>query len=327
MTKSAKLALGPHEPVTRSVPLASWIGGKRLLARRLCALIAATPHAAYCEPFVGMGGVFLRRKCAPRVEVINDLSGDVVNLFRVVQRWPQLLHGELDWWPAMRAEFYRIKTSGDEGLLDIERAAKFLYLQTLAFGGKVVDRTLGTSPLQPRNFDRRRIWSRVERLHNRLAGVIIENLDWAAVIDRYDRPSTLFYLDPPYWENECDYGPGMFCRADFQRLANRLRTISGHFILSVSDRPEIRSMFAWASITGVSTSYSLNKKARKEVTELIITGGAGSACVQRTKISEPHIPTQRAAVSLSRRTLNQSRIVATKGPLGGCALCAMRIMP
>jgi len=280
MNARSKTVFAPTERVASSVPLASWIGGKRLLSRRICALLAMTPHNAYCEPFVGMGGVFLRRAVAPPVEVINDLSGDVVNLFRVVQRWPQLLTGELGWWPAMRAEFDRIRTSRDDGLLDIERAARFLYLQTLSFGGKVVGRSFGAGPSQPRNFHDRRVRRRIERLHERLAGVVIENLGWANFLDRYDRSGTLFYLDPPYWESECDYGAGIFSREDFYRISEILKSIKGRFLMSINDRPEIRDMFSWANIRLVQTSYSLSRNGvRKGVGELLVARGVdlGSA--------------------------------------------------
>ena len=86
-------------PVAPAEPAAAWIGGKRHLAQRICRILAATPHDAYAEPFVGMGGVFLRRAVRPRVEVINDVSGDVVTLFRVLQRHPEALLRELRWPP------------------------------------------------------------------------------------------------------------------------------------------------------------------------------------------------------------------------------------
>jgi hypothetical protein len=54
---------------------AGYIGGKRNLSRRICAIIEATPHTSYAEPFVGMGGIFLRRARRPRAEAINDISG------------------------------------------------------------------------------------------------------------------------------------------------------------------------------------------------------------------------------------------------------------
>lgn len=257
MTGPRDLLYVDQRPVTPCDPAAAWIGGKRHLARRICASLAASPHDAYCEPFIGMGGVFLRRRVRPPVEVINDLSGDVVTLFRVLQRFPDVLIKELRWKPAMRTEFDRLREARDIDLLDIERAARFLYLQTLAFGGKADGRSFGTATRQPHNFDLRRIEARLRRLHDRLQGIVIENLDWLAFISRYDRPGTLFYLDPPYWGSEGDYGSGMFVRGDFQRMADKLQGIEGKFLLSINDRPEIREMFAWAEMEAVQTTYSI----------------------------------------------------------------------
>lgn len=257
MNCSRNVLIVDQRPITPCEPPTAWLGGKRHLARRICSVLAATPHDAYCEPFIGMGGVFLRRRVRPAVEVINDLSGDVVTLFRVAQRFPDALIRELAWRPAARAEFERIRETPDGDLLDIERAARFLYLQTLGFGGKVAGRSFGVSPTSPHNFDLVKIEPRLRQLHDRMAGVVIENLDWGAFITRYDRPSTLFYLDPPYWGGEGDYGAGMFARDDFQRMADKLQGIAGQFLLSINDRPEIREMFAWAEIEAVKTTYSV----------------------------------------------------------------------
>ncbi|WP_240621492.1 DNA adenine methylase [Caulobacter zeae] len=244
-------------PVVPAEPAAAWIGGKRHLAKRICQILAATPHEAYCEPFTGMGGVFLRRAVRPGVEVINDVSGDVVNLFRVLRAHPAALLRELRWRPAMRLEFDRLKAATAHDLTDIERAARFLYLQTLAFGGKVKGRSFGVDPIKPHNFDLRRLEPRLQRIHDRLAGVVIENLDWSEFIPRYDRRGTLFYLDPPYWGSEDDYGNELFSRADFQRLADVLVGIQGKFLLSINDVREMRTAFAWAEIEAVDTVYSV----------------------------------------------------------------------
>ena len=57
-------------------PLAGYVGGKKQLARTIITRIGAIEHDLYAEPFVGMGGVFLRRPSRPKVEAINDASQD-----------------------------------------------------------------------------------------------------------------------------------------------------------------------------------------------------------------------------------------------------------
>ena len=202
------------QPVAPTDPAAPWIGGKRHLARRICRILAGTPHDAYAEPFVGMGGVFLRRAQRPRVEVINDVSGDVVTLFRVLQRHPEALLRELRWPTAMRVEFDRLKGARIQDLTDIERAARFLYLQRLAYAGKVHGRNFGVDPTQGQSLLEPGAPGAAPgaRCTRALAGVVIEHLDWSEFLERYDRRGTLFYLDPPYWGSEDDYGTGLFGR-------------------------------------------------------------------------------------------------------------------
>ena len=259
-------------PTSPAEPPAPWIGGKRHLAQRICRILAATPHDAYAEPFVGMGGVFLRRAQRPRVEVINDVSGDVVTLFRILQRHPEALLRELRWRPAMRVEFDRLRGARIQDLTDIERAARFLYLQRLAYAGKVAGRTFGVDPTAPHTFDLTRLAPRLERIHARLAGVVIEHLDWSEFLPRYDRLGTLFYLDPPYWGSEGDYGSGLFARADFERLAAALQALQGRFLVSINDVPETRTAFAWADVLAVETRYSIGALDRGAAAAELLVG-------------------------------------------------------
>ena len=97
--------LTPCRPVA---PVAAYLGGKRNLAQLLIERIGAVPHQAYVEPFVGMGGVFLRRPFRAKAEVINDLSTDVATLFRILQRHYQALMDMLRWQLTSRAEFERL---------------------------------------------------------------------------------------------------------------------------------------------------------------------------------------------------------------------------
>ena len=161
-----------------------------MLAKTLAERIAAIPHTTNAEPFVGMGGVFLRREVAVRVEVINDASRDVITLFRVLQRHYQAFTDMLRWQMASRSEFERLLQIDPDTLTDLERAARFLYLQKLAFGGKVVGRSFGMATDQPSRFDVRKLGPLLEACHERLAGVWIECLPWQHFIERWDRPAT-----------------------------------------------------------------------------------------------------------------------------------------
>ena len=129
-------------------------------------------------------------------------------------------------------------------LTDLERAARFLYLQKTAFGGKVTGQSFGVTKDGGARFNLTRLAPLLEEVHERMAGVVIECLGWAEFLDRWDRKGMLFYLDPPYWNGETDYGKGVFSRADFAALAKRLRRLKGRFILSINDLPEVREGFS-----------------------------------------------------------------------------------
>ena len=253
-------------------PVAPYIGGKRNLAKRVIERIEAIPHLLYAEPFVGMGGVFLRRPIRAKIEVINDRSGDVANFFRILQRHDVPLFDMLRWQVTSREHFDRLNTTAPENLTDLERAARFLYVQRLAFGGKVDGRNFGVTRTTPARFDVTKLLPVLSEVHERLAGVTIECLPFADFVRRYDRKGALFYLDPPYHGCEDDYGKAMFERSDFEQLAELLDGIEGSFILSLNDVPEIRRIFARFAIEAIPVRYTVGGAANaKEFGEVIIT--------------------------------------------------------
>ncbi|MEG3085748.1 DNA adenine methylase [Sphingomonas sp. PB4P5] len=251
-------------------PAAGYIGGKRNLASRLVAMIEGVDHDGYAEPFVGMGGIFLRRRSRPKVEVINDVSGDVATFFRVLQRHYPYMLDMLRFRVASRAEFERLKAVPPESLTDLERAVRFLYLQRLAFGGKVNGRHFGVDKTQGARFNVSKLEPILADIHERLAGVVIEQLGYADFIRRYDRAGMLFYLDPPYWGCETDYGQDVFGRDDFARLADQLGAIAGKFVLSINDTPGAREVFAAFNLDEAATTYTVGSGPARRVGELII---------------------------------------------------------
>ncbi|MEA3017274.1 MAG: adenine methylase, partial [Sphingomonadales bacterium] len=217
--------------------------------------------------------IFFRRDYRPRKEVINDVSGDVVTLFRILQRHYQAFLDTLKWQLSGRAEFERLMRVDPSTLTDLERAARFLYLQRTAFGGKVDGRSYGVSYTTTARFDLTKLVPLLEAVHDRLARVDIERLPWSEFVTRYDRAGTLFYLDPPYYGFEDDYGPDVFGKADFERMAEQLAQLKGRFILSLNDRPEVRRIFARFEIEERETTYTLAGGPKAKIAgELVIRG-------------------------------------------------------
>lgn len=219
-----------------------------------------------------MGGVFFRRPSASPAEVINDISGDIATLFRILQRHYTPFLEMLRYQVTSRREFDRLLKTDPTTLTDLERAARFLYLQRTTYGGIVSGRSFGVSPSSSARFDVTKLAPVLEEIHERLAGVIVECLPWADLITRYDRPATLFYIDPPYWGSERDYGPAMFERGDHGVLSAALKNLRGAFILSMNDVPEVRSLYGWARMEPVSTTYAISGGKGTRAAELIITG-------------------------------------------------------
>lgn len=257
-------------PVRPVAPVAPYFGGKRNLAKRVIGRIARVPHVAYVEPFVGMGGIFLRRPFKVGSEVINDISGDVVVLYRILQHHYQAFMDVLRRQVTSREHFERLLAENPDSLTDLRRAARFLYLQRVAYGGKVQGRNFGVA-MDGRGgrFNVTALAPMLEEVHDRLSGVVIERLAWHALIPRYDREGTLFYLDPPYWGCEDDYGLGVFSRDDFAHLAGVLAGLKGKFIMSLNDTPGVRETFRQFTIEAVETTYSVAGKPTKAAEVLI----------------------------------------------------------
>ena len=105
--------------------------------------------------------------------------------------------------------------------------------------------------------------------HLRLAHATIEHLDWADCIRRYDRPTTLFYCDPPYWQT-VGYGVP-FGLEQYQQLAALARSIHGRMIISINDVPDMRQTFAGLQQQRVEITYSVGRPGqRPKMGELII---------------------------------------------------------
>ena len=251
-----------------------WLGGKRRLASVITGQLGRIPHTSYVEPFCGAGHVFFR-KAPVESEVLSDRNLELMILYRVVQRHCRELLRAFRWALVSRTAFEALADTPPELLTDVQRAARFLTLQKLTFGGMPGGRSFGVQTTGRPKLNLDTLPDVLGAAAARLSGVRLEHRSWEDCLARHDSPDTLFYLDPPYWDCEADYGPGLFASGDFARLSDALRDLRGQFVLSLNDVPEVRALFSGFHLQAVTTRYTVSARSNATLAaELLISNAA-----------------------------------------------------
>jgi len=243
-------------------------GGKRRLADRLIPLFP--PHECYVEVFAGGAALYFMRPQAAPVEVLNDINGDLVTLYRVVQNHLEEFVRQFKWALSSRQVFEWQKMTRPETLTDIQRAARFFYLQHHAFAGKVTGQTFGTATTGPA-INLLRIEENLSAAWQRLSGTYVENLPWLDCAERYDRAHTFHYMDPPYWQT-AGYGVD-FPFENYERMADFMRRCKGRVMVSINDHPDIRRVFEGFHFETLDIRYTTTnqRQGKAEISgELVI---------------------------------------------------------
>jgi DNA adenine methylase len=210
-------------------------------------------HTCYVEAFAGGAALLMAKEPSP-TEILNDLHSELVRLYRCVQHHLDELVRQFRWSLVSREMFKWAQMQHVETLTDIQRAARFYYLQRLSFGGKVAGQTFGASTTGGPRLNLLRVEEELSQAHLRLMHVTIEHLPWQEVVARYDRPGTLFFFDPPYWRTA---GYGMpFPREEYDRLAEVMRGLQGKAILTINDHPDLRPLWRGFRQRKVAITYT-----------------------------------------------------------------------
>ncbi|WP_247729910.1 DNA adenine methylase [Halovivax limisalsi] len=216
-----------------------YIGGKTRLAPWV--IDHLPPHTCYVEPFGGSASVLLNK---PRsdVEVFNDKDSDVVTFFRVARERPE----ELAEWCArvpfseqLHTEWADAFFEGERPEDDVEHAGQWLFLRYSQYAGKVARKSgfKRESPLDERGSRNARNWmnapERIAEVAERFRGVSIVHEDYQAILERYDSPETVFYVDPPYWKKEDLYRES----AEHEALEAALGDVEADVLVSYTEVP------------------------------------------------------------------------------------------
>jgi DNA adenine methylase len=209
--------------------------------------------------FGGAGWVLFHKPEGPEVEVFNDKSTNLVNLYRCVRTKPEELISELEFVMNSRFDFEYAKKAMrcPDKVPDVSRAAIFYQLIRYSYASALT--SYANIPHS--------MWSKFPLIRDacaRLQKVVIENKDFEELISLYDRPGTFFYCDPPYYRTEEYYRDVAFVEEDHYRLAKALLGIEGKFLLSYNDCPVIREMYSMPGITVESVTRLSNIAQRYE---------------------------------------------------------------
>jgi DNA adenine methylase len=156
----------------------------------------------YLEPYFGSGAVFFNKKRST-IETINDVDGNVVNLFKCIREDPELLARLIDLTPWSRHEYQESYTMTGESFED---ARRFLVRCWQAIGTKTSDITGWSNNIKPVDCGKSR-WTKLknemflssDRLKCKSQKLVqIENLPAIDLIKNYNRSYVFIYCDPPY---------------------------------------------------------------------------------------------------------------------------------
>ena len=197
-------------------------------------------HECYVELFGGAAGV-LFNKPRSKIEVYNDLNGDIPHFFRVLRDKGDELQEWLKNVPYSREVYEDWATAYYDGYRpddDIEKAGRFFTLRYMQFGGKIHDkagyRISSTARDGSASGRLKRATDSIPLFRERIRGVNIESLDCFELIEKYDKPKTTFYADPPYQGSEGQYNAEGF---NHRKLAEKAKEIDGKIIISYDSIP------------------------------------------------------------------------------------------
>lgn len=215
----------------------------------------------------GAGWVYFG-KTPSKVEVINDIDKELINLFRMIKYHAPEVERMLEYEFSGRDIFEEYKNFSIEYPTEIHRAVRYLYLISQSFASKGNNYGYGTtSKPKPQIFYE----GVLKDIKNRLRNTYVENLSFESIIKRYDRKHTFFFADPPYFETT-GYG-NEFGEKEHLLLKDILHKIKGKFLLTINDHPKVREWYKEFNIKEVEVNYSVSReqKARGKYKELIIT--------------------------------------------------------
>ncbi len=254
----------------RIKPIIRWPGGKSRLLKKI--LPGIPKHECYCEPFMG-GLAVLLAKIPSKIEVVNDLNGDLVSLYRNIQYHLPAILQEMEWTIASRKNLNDF--IAQPGLTEIQRAARWFVRNKISFGGGMKSFAVARTSGGGASSSRANTMAALREFNRRLDKVVVENIPALRCIQLYDGPQTFFFIDPPYLAKPTSNYEG-FNEDQMTELRDTIFNLRGKWMLTVDDSPFNRKLFKGTKIRAVKTRSGCVNHAKlpnAEFGELIVLPG------------------------------------------------------
>jgi DNA adenine methylase len=240
------------------------------MLKHILPIIREHAHVCYCEPFAGGMAVLLAKERS-KVEVVNDINGTLVALYRNLQFHLPAILTEINWLFSSRQNLKDFLAQ--PGLTEIQRASRFLLVNRTSFAGNMNSFAVAKTSGGGAAFDRDAVAELLGKAHERMNGVVVEHLPYERCLHNYDSKDTFCFIDPPYLEAPTGAYQG-FSEVDLRGLRKRVEKLKGKWMVTLDDSKLNRELFSDCAIKAISAQNRLcNNKTHSNVRfgELIIT--------------------------------------------------------
>lgn len=244
-----------------------WIGGKRLLRQKISEFVPEQDISIknrmlkyYIEVFGGVAWMLLFKERWFEYEIYNDYNKDLVNLFNVIKFHPREFIKQFENLPQSQDMFEYLLNN--ETLTDIQKAVGTYFKYAYSFSSKGSDFSF-------KSHSKKNLIEKIKELSARFDKVVISNLSYEKLIDRFNKENVFLYLDPPYYEKEYLY-EAKFLKEDHYKLCELLKGFQGKFILSYNNHPEIKKIYFDFNIKKLNTLYTAFRNKTEKTNEIII---------------------------------------------------------
>lgn len=274
-------------------PFIRWAGSKRKLLAHIVENIPPQ-YDRYVEPFAGSACIFFAIK--PPRALLADFNPDLMHTYQMIKKHPRIVARKIEAIARNRKTYYTVRATKSDGLTDVEKAVRFLYLNRLCFNGVYRTNRKGQFNV-PMGTKTGEFPSEAQlyRCSYALRQSEIECLDFEETL-KLAKEGDFVYLDPPYASSGSkieEYGNGTFDFKDLKRLYNAMYLLDDKnipFLLSYANIPELEK---YNRATWVCKKLKVNRhvggfaERRKTVSEVLISnkpflGKEGLGCLKKS---------------------------------------------